>query len=82
MARRRKLEEIQKKLGVRYPYFLCGLLNRYGLKGAAKELGVHWRTLQLEIMRAGIVRRWVVMDEILEELERLMEGGEGSGGED
>jgi len=72
---------LEERLGERFPYFICGLLNRYGLKGTAKILGVHWRTLEFELMRLGIDRRWIVLDSSYLELYQLMESVEGEQGD-
>jgi len=77
MGRERKLKSLEDKLGEKLPYFLCGLLNRHGVKGTAKILGIHWRTLGIELIRLGIERRWVVLDDSYFELYRLMEPAEG-----
>jgi len=73
MGQKRKLKSLEDKLGQKLPYFICGLLNQHGVKGAAKILGVHWRTLEFELMRWGIERRWVVLDNTYLRLYELME---------
>jgi len=76
MGRERKLKSLEDKLGEKLPYFLCGLLNRHGVRGTAKILGVHWRTLEFELMRLGIEKRWIVLDDAYLTLYELMESDE------
>jgi len=63
MGRRRKLRELEGKLGKKFPYFLCGLLNAYGLDKTAEMLKINPKTLYEYLYRYNIAKMWVILSD-------------------
>ena len=76
MARRPKLEGVEKKLGKKFPILLCGLLNEFGMEKTAELLGIAVSTLRFYLWKHNVTKMWVVLDDRTAEFTEIPEGFE------